>query len=353
MTRSPSCDTAEQATRRFADRVLGDLGAAAHLVTVLVGDKLGLYRTLAGTGPATASELAASAGCDERYVVEWLDAQAASGYCEYDAATHRYWLDPGQAACLADEGGLAFLAGGAWLVGAMFKDDDRAADLFRGNLGMAWGDHHEDLFAGHERFFLPTYRAGLLQTWLPSLDGVAARLDAGIAVADVGCGRGAVSILLAEAFPASTVVGFDPHPPSILAARAAAAEAGVDDQVRFEVASAQDFPGTGYDLICVVDALHDMGDPVRAARRIRTALAGDGTVLLVEPRADDSTPLGRVFRAASTVVCTPGARSQPGGWALGAQASDAQLRTVCERAGFTRFRRSAETEAHRVLEVRP
>ncbi len=348
MTTVPSCDRAEQLARR----VLRDLGAAAHAATVLVGDKLGLYRTLADTGPATAPEVAASAGCDERYVIEWLDAQVASGYCEYDPPTHRYWLNPAQVACLADVGGSAFLAGGAWLVGAMFNDADRVGALFRGNLGMPWGDHHEDLFVGHERFFLPTYRAGLLRTWLPSLDGVTQRLDAGIAVADVGCGRGAVSILLAEAFPASTIVGFDPHPPSIQAARAAAAAAGVDDRVRFEVASAQDFPGTGYGLISVVDALHDMGDPVRAARRIRTALTEDGTWLLVEPRSDEN-PLSRLFRAVSTFVCTPGARAQQGGWALGAQASDTQLRTVCERAGFTRFRQSAETETHRVLEVRP
>jgi SAM-dependent methyltransferase len=245
-----------------------------------------------------------------------------------------------------------------FLAAALFKDEPLVAEAFRSGGGVAWGDHHHDLFTGVERFFRPGYAANLTTAWIPALEGVEERLAAGITVADVGCGHGSSSILLAEAYPASTVVGFDNHPASIDAARAAAGDAGAGDRLRFEVASAQSFPGHGYGLVCTFDALHDMGDPVGAARHVRNALSEDGTWLLVEPAAGESVaenlhPVGRLFYSASTFVCTPSARSQPGGYALGAQASEAQLRHVMEEAGFTRFRRVLDTPVNRIFEIRP
>jgi SAM-dependent methyltransferase len=341
----------------FVGRFLTDLAATHHAVTVAVGDRLGLYRALADCGPATAREVADAAGCDERYTREWLNAQAASGYCQYDAETGRYEMTPVQQACLADESAPTFLTAGVFLAAALFKDEERLADALRSGAGFGWGEHHHDLFAGVERFFRPGYAANLVSTWIPALDGVEAQLNDGIAVADVGCGHGASTILLAQAYPNSTFVGFDDHAPSIDAARKAAAAAGVADRVRFEVASAQDYPGTGYGLVCIFDALHDMGDPVGAAAHIRESLDRDGTWLLVEPAAGESiadnlNPVGRLFYSASTLVCTPSARSQSGGYALGAQASAAQLRDVVEQGGFTHFRRAADNPVNRVFEIR-
>jgi SAM-dependent methyltransferase len=342
----------------FAGQFLTDLGAAMHAATVVIGDRLGLYKALATTGPATPGQVAAEAGCDERYVQEWLNAQSASGYCQYDPSTGRYSLTPVQVACLADETSPAFLAAGMLMASSVFKDADTVAGAFQSGQGVGWGEHDHDLFHGVERFFRPGYQANLMGSWLPALDGVEERLASGITVADVGCGHGASTILLAEAFPASTLTGFDAHPASIEAARKAASQAGVGDRVSFEVATAQDFPGTGYGLVCIFDALHDMGDPVGAARHIRSSISDDGTWLLVEPMAGETTadnlnPIGRLFYSASSMICTPCARSQPGGWALGAQATEAQLRSVCEEGGFTRFRRATETPVNRVLEVRP
>jgi len=341
----------------FTDRVIADLATATHAATVVIGLRLGLYRTMADAGPATPAELAAAAGCDERYMIEWLNAQAAAGYCEHDPDTGRFSLSDAQEACLADEASPAFLAAGLLIVSALFKNDARLAETIRTGRGFAWADHHSDLFAGFGRLHGTSYRANL-DCWIGSLDGMAARLAAGAFVADVGCGRGASTILLAGAYPAATIIGFDPHRPSIEAARKAAVDAGVGDRVTFEVASAQDFPGSGYDLVCVLDALHDMGDPVGAATHIHSALDPAGTWLLVEPMAgetvaDNLTDIGRLYYSASTLVCTPAARAQPGGWALGAQASEAQLRGMCRRAGFTRFRRATETRMHRVFDVRP
>jgi SAM-dependent methyltransferase len=311
---------------------------------------------MAEIGPATAAELAGAAGCDERYVVEWLNAQAASGYCDY--ADGRYRLNPVQAFCLADEASPAFLTAGMLMANAVHHDVDASVEAMRTGAGVAWGAHHPNLYTGVERFFRPGYQANLVGSWIPALDGVPAKLADGASVADVGCGHGASTIVLAQAFPAARIVGFDAHPASIDAARKTAIDAGVTDRVRFEVATAQAFPGHGYDLVCVFDALHDMGDPVGAAAHIRAALDDDGTWLLVEPAAgetveDNLAGLGRLFYSASTLLCTQSAKEQPGGYALGAQASTAQLRAVCEQGGFTRFRLAATTPVNRIIEVRP
>jgi SAM-dependent methyltransferase len=347
----------EAQLNEFVGRFLTDLAAAHHAATVVVGDRLGLYRALAQTGPATPEVIARAAGCDERYTREWLNAQAASGYCELDVDTGRYYLTPVQQACLADEDAPTFLAAGMYVAASLFNDEQRIAEAFRTGSGIAWGEHHHDLFAGVERFFRPGYAANLTSSWIPALGGVEARLLQGATVADVGCGHGASSILLAQAYPASTIIGYDNHAPSIDAARRAAKEMGIDN-IRFELASAQDFPGGDYGLVCTFDALHDMGDPVGAATHIRQALAADGTWLLVEPAAGESVadnlnPVGRLFYSASTLICTPAARSQPGGYALGAQASEAQLRHVSEQAKFTRFRRVLDTPVNRIIEIRP
>jgi SAM-dependent methyltransferase len=348
----------QAALGEFVHKFIVDLGAAHHAVTVVVGDRLGLYRAVAEAGPGTAQEIAAAAGCDERYTQEWLNAQAASGYCEYDAQTGRYYLTPAQRTCLADEDSPIFLTAGMFLAAALFKDEERLAETIRTGAGFGWGEHHHDLYTGVERFFRPGYAANLVSSWIPALDGVQAKLETGAIVADVGCGHGSSTILLAQAYPNSTIIGFDNHAPSIDAARVAAEKAGVADRVRFELASAQDFPGQDYALVCIFDALHDMGDPVGAARHIRASLADDGTWLLVEPLAGDSVaanmnPIGRLFYSASTLVCTPSARSQPGGWALGAQATDEQLRSVAEKGGFSRFRRAVDAPVNRIIEIRP
>jgi 2-polyprenyl-3-methyl-5-hydroxy-6-metoxy-1,4-benzoquinol methylase len=352
--------TTTETIDEFVGRFATDLAAVLHGTTVVIGDKLGLYKALARLGPSTAAELAAEAGCDARYVQEWLNAQAASSYCTYDGASRRYHLDDTQAACLADESHPAFMAGGMAVASATHKDEETIADAFRTGGGVGWHEHHGDLFVGTERFFRPGYVANLTTSWIPALDGVEAVLHAGARIADVGCGHGASSVLLAEAYPASTVTGFDYHGPSIDVARKRAAEAGVADRVTFEAASAADYPGDGYDLVCIFDALHDMGDPTEALRHIRSTLSPDGTLLLVEPNAGDDVAdnlnlIGRIFYSASTSICTPASRHQGGEHAacLGAQAGEARLRAIAEQAGFTRFRRATETPFNLVLEVRP
>jgi len=355
-TAAPTVEEIEAFTHRFA----GDLGAVAHAATVVLGDKLGLYKALATTGPSTPDEFAAATGCDSRYLREWLLAQAASGYANYDASTGRFFLDGAQAACLADDTAPTFLAGGMAVVSSMHRDEDAVRRAFSTGEGVGWHQHHHDLFIGTERFFRPGYAANLTTSWIPAIAGLDTALERGIRVADVGCGHGSSTILMAQAYPTCEFVGYDYHAPSIDAARIRAAEAGVEDRVRFEVASAADYPGQGFGLVCVFDALHDMGDPTAAAAHIRASLADDGVFLLVEPNAHDQVqdnfnPVGRIFYSASTFVCTPASRSQGGAQAacLGAQAGEATLRSVLTDAGFTSIRRATETPFNMVLDIRP
>jgi SAM-dependent methyltransferase len=339
----------------FVERFAADQAATMHAATIVVGDRLGLYRALADLGPVAVEQLAAATACHPRLVREWLGAQVASGYCEHDAGTSTYWLTPEQAVCLAETTSASFVAGAATAASSNHKDVERVVQAFRSDGGIPWGDHHPDLFLGTQRFFEPVYRGNLVQRWIPALDGVEDRLRAGGRVADVGCGQGAALLLLAAAYPDATFAGFDYHDGSIEQARSAAADAGVSDRVTFEVAGAEDFPGE-YDLICTFNALHEWGDPVTAARHIRSALAPDGTWVFTEPRTDDElteSVRARTFFSASTFVCTPSALSQGAADPLGAQAGEAALRRVAEEAGFTRFRRASETPAFMVLEARP
>jgi SAM-dependent methyltransferase len=355
LTTTPTPDP--EALDAFVGRFATDLGAVAHAATVVIGDKLGLYQALGEHGPATPAELAKVTDCDERYLLEWLSAQAASEYAHYDPDTGRFWLDDAQQACLADPAAPTFMASGMIVASSLHKDEAAVRDAFTTGRGLGWHEHDDDLFLGTERFFRPGYAANLVSSWIPALDGVEAKLQAGATVADIGCGHGASTILMAEAYPSSTFTGFDYHAASIEVARERAAAAGLADRVRFEVAGADDFPGEAYDLICIFDALHDMGDPTAAATHIRQALAPGGTWLLVEPNAGDRLEdnlnlVGRIFYSASSCICTPASRAQDGAACLGAQAGDARLRAVTEAAGFTRFARATETPFNAVLEVR-
>lgn len=339
----------------FLGRFVTDLGAAMHATTVIVGDRLGLYRALAGD-PATSHALAERTGLDERMVREWLRAQAASGYVEYDAAADRYSLTPEQAFALASDDGLS-LPGAFYIARSVMHDTDRLVDAFRTGKGLGWHEHHHDLFHGTERFFRPNYAANLVANWIPALTGVHERLDAGALVADVGCGHGSSTILMAEAYPRSSFVGFDYHPDSVDKARQRAQEAGVSDRVRFEVSAAKSYPGRGYDLVTFFDCLHDMGDPAGAARHVHESLNPEGAWMIVEPKAEDTVaanlnPVGRVFYSASTMICTPCSQSQEVGMALGAQAGEGQLSEVIRKGGFRSVRRAAETPFNLVMEAR-
>jgi SAM-dependent methyltransferase len=338
-------------------RFVSDLGATVAAGSIVVGHRLGLYRGLAEE-PATAEELARRTGTDPRYVAEWLRGQAASGYVSYDAGADRFSLTGEQAYALADPDGELYLPGAFVLALGALRAESQITDAFKTGAGMGWHEHHEDVFSGCEMFFRPGYVANLTSSWIPALDGVAEKLAAGGRVADVGCGHGASTVLLAEAYPKARIMGSDYHQASVDIARKRAADAGVADRARFEVASAQTFSGTGYDLIATFDCLHDMGDPVSAARHIRQALDADGSWLIVEPMAGDAlaenlNPVGRVYYSFSTFLCVPNARSQPGGYALGAQPGDAAVRRIAEQAGFGRFRRAAETPFNAVYEARP
>ena len=336
---------------------VADLGATIAAGNIVVGHRLGLYRSLA-EGPATAEQLAQRTGTDQRYIAEWLRGQAAGGYISCDPDSEQFSLTEEQAFALADPGGPLYLPGAFVFALGTLRAESQITDAFRTGAGMGWHEHHEDVFAGCEMFFRPGYAANLASSWIPALDGVADKLAAGGRAADVGCGHGSSTVLLAQAYPKARILGSDYHQASIDVARKRAADAGVGDRARFEVASAQTFSGTGYDLIATFDCLHDMGDPVGAARHIRQALDADGTWLIVEPLADDTlagnlNPVGRVMYSFSTFLCVPNARSQPGGYALGSQAGEAALRQVAGQAGFTRFRRAAETPFNAVFEARP
>jgi ubiquinone/menaquinone biosynthesis C-methylase UbiE len=338
----------------FLGKFIGDLGATMAAGNVVVGHNLGLYKALA-SGPVTAEELAARTETNQRYITKWLRGQAASGYVEYDG--DKYFLTEEQAFALANPDGGVYAPGAFVLALGTLKAEPRITEAFRSGGGVGWHEHDADVFVGCEQFFRPGYVANLATSWLPALDGVVDKLRTGASVADVGCGLGASTILMATEFPHTRLSGFDYHDQSIDLARKRAAEAGVGDRATFDVASAQNFPGTGYDLVTTFDCLHDMGDPLAAARHIRQALAPDGTWMIVEPFAHDAVadnlnPIGRVYYSASSFLCVPNALSQSGGYSLGAQAGEAAIRQLVTDAGFTGFRRAAETPFNLVYEVR-
>jgi ubiquinone/menaquinone biosynthesis C-methylase UbiE len=341
----------------FIHQFAGDLGATIAAGGVVIGHRLGLYRALA-EGPATPEQLAARTDCSPRYIAEWLRGQAAGGYVDYDAATGVFSLSEEQAFALADPDGPVYLPGAFVLALGALRAEPRITEAFRTGAGYGWDQQEDDVFDGCELFFRPGYLANLVPNWIPALDGVEERLRAGGRVADVGTGEGASAVLLAQAYPEATISGSDYHEGSIERARKAAADAGVGDQVDFEVASAQVFAGSGFDLVTTFDCLHDMGDPLGAAQHIRAALAPDGTWLIVEPAATDTVegnlnPVGRIYYSFSAFLCVPNALSQPGGYSLGAQAGEAAIRDVVTDAGFTRFERVAETPFNNVYAARP
>ena len=343
--------------QQFLGRFVSDLGATVAAGNVVIGHRLGLYQALAA-GPARAEELAARTQTNPRYIAEWLCGQAAGGYVEYDPAAGTYSMTEEQAFALANPDGAIYAPGAFVLALGILRAERRITDAFRTGAGMGWHEHDEDVFLGCEQFFRPGYIANLVPSWIPALDGVEDKLRVGAKVADIGCGLGASTILLAREYPSSTVTGSDYHDRSIELARKRAGDAGVADRVSFEVASADGFSGTGYDLAATFDCLHDMGNPRAAARHIRQALAPDGTWLIVEPYAGDTitdnlNPIGRMYYSGSTLLCVPNAMAQAGGYTLGAQAGEAAIRQVVTDAGFTRFRRAAETPFNLIYEARP
>jgi SAM-dependent methyltransferase len=352
---NPTGQVDEAKLNAFMGQVVTDMGAAIHAALIVIGDRLGLYKAMAGEGAMTSAELARKTDTTERYVREWLNANAASGYVTYDPATQRFELPAEQTFALT---GLD-VPGAFHIVSACFKDEPKITQAFRTGQGVGWHEHDVNLFCGTERFFRPNYAANLLTSWIPALEGVEAKLKAGGIAADVGCGHGASTMILAEAFPKSHIYGFDYHAGSIEHARAVAATAGVQDRTTFEAVGAKSYPKNGgYDFVAFFDCLHDMGDPVGAARHVLSTLKPDGTWMLVEPFANDKAednhnPVGRIYYSASTMLCTPASLSQEVGAALGAQAGEARLREVAKTAGFTRFRRAAETPFNLVFEIRP
>jgi SAM-dependent methyltransferase len=341
----------------FVGQFVTDLGAAVHSGMVVIGEKLGLYKALAGH-PLSSAELAAKTKTDERYLREWLSSQAAGGYVTYDAATDKFSLSQEQEFTLAMEDSPAYLPGAFELALGSLAAVPRIVESFRSGAGMGWHEHADGVFHGCEKFFRPGYAANLVSSWIPALDGVKEKLEAGARVADVGCGKGASTILMAQAFPKSQFFGFDYHDKSIEAARESAVRQGVADRVTFQVASAKSFPGKNYDFVAVFDCLHDMGDPIGAAAHVRQSLGKDGTWMIVEPFANDQlkdnlNPVGRVYYSFSTLLCTPCSRSQEVGLCLGAQAGEGRIRDVVKAAGFDRFRRATETPFNIVYEARP
>jgi 2-polyprenyl-3-methyl-5-hydroxy-6-metoxy-1,4-benzoquinol methylase len=343
---------------QFVFRAVDEVGATLNAALVVMGDKLGLYRALAGTGGLTPGELAERTGTAERYVREWLNAQAAGGFVAYDADSGRYSLPPEQTVALTDSSSPAYLPGFFQTAIGSVIDSPLITEKARTGDGFGWHEHVHDVHEGCERFFRPGYNAHLVPEWLPALDGVVEKLERGALVADVGCGHGASTILMAQAYPNSTFVGSDYHEGSIETARERAREAGVADRVSFQIAPAAAYGGTGYDLVTMFDCLHDMGDPVGAARHVRSAVKPDGTWMIVEPNAHDRTednfnPVGRAYYGFSTLLCTPASLSQEVGLALGAQAGETRIREVVQAAGFTQFRRASETPFNLVFEARP
>jgi SAM-dependent methyltransferase len=346
----------QEKLERFLGQMVGELGAAMNAALVITGEKLGLYKAMAGAGPMTPADLAARTKTDERYVTEWLSAQAAGGYVTYDAASRKFTLPDEQAQALAVEDSPFYMPGAFQIISSVIKDEPKIAEAFRTGEGVGWDEHDGALFEGTERFFRPNYAANLVKSWLPSLEGATAKLEGGARVADVGCGHGASTILMAEAFPKSTFVGFDYHGPSVGRARRSASRAGLKN-ASFEVATAKDFHGAKYDLVTFFDCLHDMGDPVGAARHVREMLQPGGTWMIVEPFAHDRleanlNPVGRVFYTASTLICTPASRAQEVGLCLGAQAGEERMRKVIGEAGFKTFRRAAQTPFNLIYEVK-
>lgn len=349
----------EEKLNQLLGKFVADFGAAFHAGLVVIGESLGLYKAMADAGaPLTSTELAERTGTSERYVREWLNAQAAGGYVEYDAAAGRYSLSEEQAFTLADEKSPAYLPGAFLLATSALRAVPAITERFRTGEGFGWHEHDHGLFRGTELFFRPGYAANLVSSWIPALESVEAKLKAGAKVADVGCGLGASTILMAQAYPNSTFIGYDYHDGSIEMARQRAIAEGLGERVRFEVASAKDYPGTDYDFVAFFDCLHDMGDPVGAASHVRQSLAPDGTWMIVEPFAgdrveDNLNPVGRIYYSASTLLCTPASLSQEVGLALGAQAGEARMREVVTGGGFKRFRRATETPFNIVYEARP
>jgi SAM-dependent methyltransferase len=342
----------------FVFRAVDEVGATLNAALVVMGDKLGLYRALAGAGPLTAEELASRTGVTERYVREWLNAQTAGGYIEYDPESGRYTLPAEHAIALTDAENPAYLPGFFQIALGSVLDSPRITEAARSGAGVGWHEHGHDVFEGCERFFRPGYNANLVGSWLPALDGVVEKLERGATVADIGCGHGSSTILMAKAFPNSRFTGSDYHAGSIETARRRAEDAGLADRIRFAIAPADEHPGSGYDLVTMFDCLHDMGDPVGAARRVRNLLDRDGTWMIVEPAAgdrleDNINPVGRAYYGFSTLLCTPASLSQDVGLALGAQAGEARIKDVVTAGGFTRFRRAAETPFNYVFEARP
>jgi SAM-dependent methyltransferase len=336
---------------------VGDLGAAVHAGMVVIGENLGLYKALA-EGPLDSAELAAKTKTEERYVREWLGSQAAGGYITYNEKARKFSLSEVQAFTLANEDSPAYLPGAFELALGSLAAVPRITEAFRTGAGMGWHEHVDGVFHGCEKFFRPGYAANLVTSWIPSLQGVKEKLEAGAQVADVGCGKGASTLLMAKAFPKSRFFGFDYHDKSIEAARESAKRNGVADRVRFEVTKAKEFPGKDYDFVTVFDCLHDMGDPIGAAAHVRQSLAKDGTWMIVEPFANDQlkdnlNPVGRVYYSFSTLLCTPCSRSQEVALCLGAQAGESRIREVVTSAGFKRFRRATETPFNIVYEARP
>ncbi|MCI4326535.1 MAG: class I SAM-dependent methyltransferase [Thermoplasmata archaeon] len=355
MEEKPAVDPTK--LHEFVLRFVQDFGANLHGPTILLGAQLGLYRALGDSSGMTSEQLARATTTSERYVREWLAAQAASGYVSLRPDGATFYLTAEQAFTLADESSPAYLPGAFSIAAALYKDQPRILEAFRTGTGVGWHEHSPELFVGTEKFFRPGYVANLVSQWLPALPGIVEKLERGGKVADVGCGHGASTIVMAKAFPKTRFVGFDSHEGSIVAARAAAKKAGVDGTVEFQVAAAQSYPGREYDLVAFFDCLHDMGDPKGAAAHVRSTLRPDGTWMVVEPMAQSNlaanlNPIGRIFYSASVGICTPASLSQAGGSSLGAQAPDAVLQEIALAAGFSRFRRATETPFNRVFEGR-